>query len=512
MILIEIRNKEILIAKAKASGSTIKLFGLKTLDVPGGVLSNDGSYKLSSFKDSFIESIKSLELDYEKEQYLVSIALDNRISQNIDIPKVSDSKIPAVVVSSLSAILDSVDSFVIDSSIQGVGQSEEGKLYNMFVVGVKDTIVKSTVDMFEELGLQIKVLDSSPNGLIKLYNVSDYSGNGFNEHLFVDVSLSGLTYHLFRDSKYVLSVSDHFAFNLDEIETSALDCEEVLISKARTMSKSGMDMDIILMGDPDIIKYMDKKLQRVITPDIFVNEGFQNLYKYTNLIGSAIRKDKYFTKNKKFDINLIDIYSKGSYSRGLSVSQKILIGILVSSLFMSGYAITQSISKKRINNEIAPMENYLNNPLTKSKIKNINELKDKTKMLLEIGESADTIVSVVGNPTAINKEISDYIFSLLPDKSKITNISYNGVSIRISLESPYMTAFSKMAKSLRSHPEFTHVEYAGYNEGSESLPKEKVVEKNTEEEMIEVVEKETSSVYSGEITIYLKPVIEEVEK
>lgn len=473
MILLEIKRNEISAILVKGKGSSITVKKTARHFSKEDFVSPEGVSDKETLKAGVEEILNKFAVSRRSEKVYLNINLDNTLIQSIKVPQVSDFKLNSVVNSSISTALDGIDDFVVDYSVVGKGSDLNGKNYEVIAFGLKRALLEEISSVFEGLGVELRGVDVSPNGVIKLFDKSTYTHDAFDEHLFVDVSKDTVTFNHFINSRYQTTLIESVSESVDTDEF-VNNISSSIFRVKNMVSSADEGLNIILSGKMDTVNELWHNLREVHPnikvsimefPAIFKN-SLEDIIGFMGLVGSTIRLDEYLSRNKKYDINMLSKINSGGVSAGFTTNKKLIAAIAVTSIGLGSFVAINMAGDAKTKKEISTIETYLTSLDVVNKAKAVEKIESEIKILDDVVKSIDEVKLGIDTRRQFDSVTSSEIVDSVPINSKITDITYDGVWITIELKSKYPATFSNYATTMRTSKFISDVVYDGYTEES----------------------------------------------
>lgn len=480
MIAVEIRNDELravlfkggaLRAQRIEKTSTVKVEQSEILGLTDG--------KILPLVDKMEALLYKLDIgDITKEKYVVTINLEGIMTQRVTIPKVKDSQISFSAKSALSrtdALLG--EGNLVSFALQKEEHVEEkSRGYNVLTLSIDRLVAASIIGIFEHMELTVKYVDVSPNTLIKIFNKSSYVETENPLTIIIELSKDGTKYYRFLDnnfhSTYLLSTKSDEAGYLDEIDNQIYN----FIDEFTDYSIS--QMDILLMGEPDIIEEVLLNYEGIVEVqmsklsegiDIFKNPKDLDMSKYLNSVGSMVRNDLLLSSQQKYDVNLInDLQTASRVVNSGEVIKKIAIVGTVGVLLGGSYLTLVSYTNNKLEKDNKEIMAFLDDPDTQSQIIRKETLQTELDVydsgldkLLEIEDYLVTTKKPYGSRAYYS------IVQGVPRDGNVKSIDYEGDGLlKLAYETTNENTFKEFLSNLERNSLVEYAEYGGYSSDS----------------------------------------------
>lgn len=172
---------------------------------------------------------------------------------------------------------------------------------------------------------------------------------------------------------------------------------------------------------------------------------------------------------KKTDMNLYESYlneQKVAASRTSPV--RIYLAIIVFTVLILGaIGIKLFVDNAVVKNKIKDIEAYVNDPLNKDKITEVNDIQQKIVALADIEVKVTSLREVLDQIPRYDSEILDILYYERSSDIKYTSLTYEENTVYVEFSSYKPSSASNYALSLQHTNLFADVSYEGYGYDTE---------------------------------------------
>lgn len=469
MIIIELRNRE-LRGIVTSGRKDIEITNVKKVDLPRNAIPKLIEGELDVLQDKIKELAQQLSLGYENQLFSVVINLEETLAQVLEVPKVKTKEIPFVINSALvqaQTVVTAQDllAYALKKPEKGDKSESHQVLTNVLDKNVPDNLMKA----FSELGLRLKTIDISPNTIIKAFYASNLAERSNKLDLIVDLSKQSVSYYQFHNKQFTFKYLEKA--NFDNIENYERNFESNVYQLLDEYGEYYLDdMNVILIGEEDIINHLSNKFEGKVNItklsselDAFINHSSENLGSYINSMGAAIRYDGLLSSHSKYDINLADSKKTKVHRNNVNYLLYFAIGCTVVIVGAFGFMGILKVQTIQLNNENEAISKAINEPSVILQREYYDELTKKNT-------SAEYLLNTVNNAESYllstQKEFTSAIYKTIHKNitvnSYISSISVTDGVIAIEYHSENEAAFANYTARLKATKEFESVTYNAY--------------------------------------------------
>jgi len=167
---------------------------------------------------------------------------------------------------------------------------------------------------------------------------------------------------------------------------------------------------------------------------------------------------------KKQDMNLLERYRSEQKKKANTTSPIRIYFILISAaiLILGAYALKIVLDNNSMNQEIASITEYIQNPNVVEKMNGIKKIQENIKTLDEIESEVANLDLVIDYRPKFDSKILDVIYYERPTDIKFSFLEFAENTITIEMTGKRPSDFSNYVLRLQRTYKFADVSYAGY--------------------------------------------------
>lgn len=168
--------------------------------------------------------------------------------------------------------------------------------------------------------------------------------------------------------------------------------------------------------------------------------------------------------NRK-DINFVELYRLQSKTqRENNTPGKIyLVLFLVTTLLLSAFSIKLLIDQNLLKSQVDELQQYVSNPVRQNKLSEINKLQSDLASLKEMNGELSNLTTIMAMIPRFDRDIMNILSLNKPSDTKITNVSYDGEWVVVSVIADHVVSMSNYVLALKRSEMFEDVYYSGYS-------------------------------------------------
>ncbi len=168
--------------------------------------------------------------------------------------------------------------------------------------------------------------------------------------------------------------------------------------------------------------------------------------------------------NRK-DINFVELYRLQSKTqRENNTPGKIyLVFFLVTTLLLSAFSIKLLIDQNLLKSQVDELQQYVSNPVRQNKLSEINKLQSDLASLKEMNGELSNLTTIMAMIPRFDRDIMNILSLNKPSDTKITNVSYDGEWVVVSIIADHVVSMSNYVLALKRSEMFEDVYYSGYS-------------------------------------------------
>lgn len=168
--------------------------------------------------------------------------------------------------------------------------------------------------------------------------------------------------------------------------------------------------------------------------------------------------------NRK-DINFVELYRLQSKTqRENNTPGKIyLVLFLVTTLLLSAFSIKLLIDQNLLKSQVDELQQYVSNPVRQNKLSEINKLQSDLASLKEMNGELSNLTTIMAMIPRFDRDIMNILSLNKPSDTKITNVSYDGEWVVVSVVADHVVSMSNYVLALKRSEMFEDVYYSGYS-------------------------------------------------
>ena len=168
--------------------------------------------------------------------------------------------------------------------------------------------------------------------------------------------------------------------------------------------------------------------------------------------------------NRK-DINFVELYRLQSKTqRENNTPGKIyLVIFLVTTLLLSAFSIKLLIDQNLLKSQVDELQQYVSNPVRQNKLSEINKLQSDLASLKEMNGELSNLTTIMAMIPRFDRDIMNILSLNKPNDTKITNVSYDGEWVVVSVIADHVVSMSNYVLALKRSEMFEDVYYSGYS-------------------------------------------------
>ena len=168
--------------------------------------------------------------------------------------------------------------------------------------------------------------------------------------------------------------------------------------------------------------------------------------------------------NRK-DINFVELYRLQSKTqRENNTPGKIyLVLFLVTTLLLSAFSIKLLIDQNLLKSQVDELQQYVSNPVRQNKLSEINKLQSDLASLKEMNGELSDLTTIMAMIPRFDRDIMNILSLNKPSDTKITNVSYDGEWVVVSVIADHVVSMSNYVLALKRSEMFEDVYYSGYS-------------------------------------------------
>lgn len=295
MLAIEIRDRHVLFVEGKANQKKITV--KKVLSAPYDIhgVTGHGIEESEAFTQFISDCIHSNRFKDTKD-VTVCFNQTNSIFREIRVPAVNEKKLAVLVRAEMINALNLSQDYLVDFVILDESFEDEGHYYTVLAVALQEDYYRSYMQIFNKVGLKVKVADFSANAMIKMMEVSNHLH--VNElSIVLNVSKETLRMYLFNGFEYVFARTVTLNEE-EEFEAAVIDNLNKMIQFTYTRVNANEYTQVILTGDDELFSVVSEAIAESLKikclpyqlPVQVVNQTKESLAPYVHTIGAMMRR------------------------------------------------------------------------------------------------------------------------------------------------------------------------------------------------------------------------------
>lgn len=381
------------------------------------------------------------------------------ITKKLDLPIMNKKQLLEVLKFELG-VQDVKDEYIYDANIIKASNGN-----SVLGCAIPKSLVESYVTLFQELDIKLSRIDISTNGIIKLVKLyKNLEDRTFILNLVVGDNLITL---LFEKGRYKLT-------NRNRIMSRPQDDDYIneIFSKLSTIlqfnksqkSENAIKYSYYLGLDKEILEKL-KTYAALYESDVEIIDVSMKLGNFNQNAGDVLYPLLGVIKYQN-DINLLDAYKLSNKIEKIPQKLRVkfvIIGILVFWILCS--FIIMNITLIKLNHQIKTYTDYLEDPVTISKLKESEEYSNKNIHLNKILEEIELSKTDIKKYKIFDKDDVEMIFEVSGDKVSIKTISYNSSMATVTIVGVTRNELesSNFIKNLYKIGLFENIKYKGYS-------------------------------------------------
>jgi Tfp pilus assembly PilM family ATPase len=294
---IEIRNGFVYLVEARTTRTSVTIQKTHYYSFPEEWVTETGINNPEGFSSLLLQHMK--EQNIRDKKAFVCINNGSVIYRELNLPRVEDRKIPLLVRTEMMSALNLTPDYIMDYVYLNEVESEGAMYYRVLGVAMLKTAIESIVDVAKRCKLQLQVIDSATNSILKL--VQDNKLIQESDQLIIaDVGNGHLKLYLYENGQYALSRNNKLISykenSNDEMIGSIVDNINKMVQFSYTRKLGTDSKRVVLCGIDELLEDLQKQVSEnllieceILKKPYFVNGSkFEN--RYVNAIGTLLRK------------------------------------------------------------------------------------------------------------------------------------------------------------------------------------------------------------------------------
>ncbi len=294
---IEIRNGFVYLVEARATKTSVTIQKTHYYSFPEEWVTETGINNPEGFSSLLLQHMR--EQNIRDKKAFVCINNGSVIYRELNLPRVEDRKIPLLVRTEMMSALNLTPDYIMDYVYLTEVESEGSMYYRVLGVAMLKTAIESILDVAKRCHLQLQVIDSATNSILKL--VQDNKLVQESDQLIIaDVGNGHLKLYLYENGQYALSRNNKLISFKDnsneEMISTIVDNINKMVQFSYTRKLGTDSKRVVLCGIDELLEDLQKQVSEnllieceILKKPYFVN-GMKYENRYVNAIGTLLRK------------------------------------------------------------------------------------------------------------------------------------------------------------------------------------------------------------------------------
>lgn len=294
---IEIRNGFVYLVEARTTKSSVGVQKTHFYSFPEEWVTETGVNNPEDFSSLLMQNLREQNMRDKK----VYICINNNsvIYRELNLPRVEERKIPLLVRSEMMSALNLTPDYIMDYVYLNEVESDGSMYYRVLGVAMLKTAIESILDVAKRCHLQVQVIDSATNSILKL--VQDNKLVQESDQLIIaDVGNGHLKLYLYENGEYALSRNNklmaYSETTSEEMISTIVDNINKMVQFSYTRRLGTDSKRVVLCGIDELLEELQKQVTEnllieceILKKPHFVN-GLKFENRYVNAIGTLLRK------------------------------------------------------------------------------------------------------------------------------------------------------------------------------------------------------------------------------